>query len=548
VDWLNFADWFSNRREKKMKYKKIQSWLPLLLGVTMVLGMAGGYQLFRHMASPGLTLSRATDGSVQQALNLIRQKYVDSIQVDSLEILGIEAITNRLDPHSVFISKAQMEDVDADLTGSFNGIGVEYQMIRDTLMVTAVVKKGPAEEAGLLPGDAIYKVDTSIIAGRKLETRQLRDLLRGKGGTTVQVGVMRNGTSLTKKIVRGMVPFKSVDTYYMVDDSIGYIKINRFAETTFFEFMDAATFLQKNGMKEMILDLRGNTGGLLEEATKIADELLEDGLTIVTTRGNKTKEAKVIATKPGIFEEGKLVVLIDEQSASASEVLAGALQDNDRSTTTGRRSFGKGLVQEQYMLGNGGALRLTVARYFTPLGRSIQKSYVNGNQEYKGEIYHRTNQSGNSNTQDTAGKKVFYTRKGKALYEAGGITPDIAIPYDTTVLPRSMIQFYASPLFDEITFDYYRQSRAAMQQMKTPQSFDSAFSLQKEQWEQLYFRANADSIRLAGLKPGETKMIESRIKAQLARYRWGNEGLYKLVNQNDPAFRKAIDFLKMNKS
>ncbi len=531
-----------------MTDRKIQSWLPLLLGITLTLGMAGGYQLFRHMASPGSAISRGSDGSVQQVLNLIRQKYVDSIHVDSMEISAIDAITAKLDPHSLYIPKMQMEDVDADLAGSFSGIGVEYQMIRDTLMVTAVLEKGPAEQAGILAGDAIYKVDSSIIAGQKIENRRLRELLRGKGGTTVEVGIVRNGSKISKKIVRGSVPFKSVDTYYMMPDSVGYIKINRFAETTFFEFMDAATFLQKNGMAKMILDLRGNTGGLLDEATKIADELLEDGLSIVTTRGNSTKESKVIATKPGIFETGKLVVLIDEQSASASEVLAGALQDNDRGTIIGRRSYGKGLVQEQYLLANGGALRLTVARYFTPLGRSIQKSYKNGMNSYKEEIYLRTHQPGNGTTQDTAGQKIFFTRKGKALYEAGGITPDIAVPFDTTVLPRAIIRFYSSPLFNEISFDYYRQAKASMQQMKSPQAFDTIFTLNDGQWQQLLAKATADSIELAGLKPEEKKIIESRIKAQLARYRWGNEGFYKLINTHDPAFRKAVDFLQTNKS
>ncbi len=531
-----------------MTERKIQSWLPLLLGVTLALGMAGGYRLYRHMGSSGSVFSRGSDGSMQQVLNLIKQKYVDSIGTDSLEMTGIESITGMLDPHSVFIPKMQMEDVDADLAGSFSGIGVEYQMIRDTLMVTAVLEKGPAEKAGLLPGDAIYKVDSAMIAGRKIENRKLRELLRGKSGSTVQVGIVRNGLNLTKEIIRGSVPVKSVDTYYMVQDSIGYIKINRFAETTFFEFMDAAGFLQKNGMKSLILDLRGNTGGLLDEATKIADELLEDGLGIVTTKGNKTRESKVIATKPGVFEKGNLVVLMDEQSASASEVLAGALQDNDRATIAGRRSFGKGLVQEQYMLENGGALRLTVARYFTPLGRSIQKSYGMGNENYSNEIYQRYHQPNEGSIQDTAGKKIFFTKKGKALYEAGGITPDIAVPFDTTVLPKSMLRFYASPSFSEITFDLYRQIKSTLQQKSAPLLFDSTFILQEDQWKLIYAKTNADSLNLIALKPPEKKMIEARIKAQLARYRWGNEGYYKILNTHDPAFKKAIEFIQTSKS
>lgn len=510
--------------------------------------MAGGYRIYRHMASPGLTLNRGSDGSVQQVLNLIRQKYVDSIGLDSLELSAIGAITGRLDPHSIFIPKTEIEDVDADLAGSFSGIGVEYQIIRDTLMVTDVVKGGPADNAGVEAGDAVYMVENQIIAGKKLGNREIREQLRGKKGTTVEIGIIRNGASIVKKITRGSIPLKSVDTYYMVADSIGYLKINRFAETTFFEFMDGATYLQKNGMKCLVLDLRGNPGGLLEEATKIADELLEDGLGIVTVKGAKTRESKVMATKPGIFEEGKIVVLVDEQSASASEVLAGALQDNDRATIIGRRSFGKGLVQEQYPLENGGALRLTVARYYTPLGRSIQKSYQNGNKNYKEEIFLRFHQPGFGNTQDTVGRKVFYTRKGKALYEAGGITPDIPVSFDTSVLPRAVVRFYNAPVFDEICFDLYRQDKGAMKPLKSPGQFDSSFSFNPLQWQYIFTRTKADSIILENLKEGERKLIEEQVKAQLARYRWGNEGFFKLVNAKDPVYLKAIDFLKYNKS
>ena len=531
-----------------MNERKIQSWLPLLLGVVLAFGMVGGYQLQRHLGRQPALFRQATTGSVDQVMNLVKQKYVDSISLDSLEFAAIETITGRLDPHSVFIPVSSMEDVEADLAGSFSGIGIEYQMIRDTLFVVRVIENGPAFKAGLMAGDAILKVNDSSIAGTSISTRNLRDLLRGKSGSMVKVSLLRNAQNIIKEIVRGDVPFKSVDTYYMAEAGTGYIKINRFAETTFFEFMDALTALQKSNLRDLVLDLRGNGGGLLEEATKIADELLEDGLPIVTTRGAKVKESKVLATKPGLFEQGNIVVLIDEQSASASEVLAGALQDHDRATVIGRRSFGKGLVQEQYNLANGGALRLTVARYFTPLGRGIQKDYLNNRNGYNLEIIERFHTNGTVQQPDTVGKKIFFTRKGKALYEAGGIWPDISVPFDTVLLPKALINLYRSDLYDELVFDCFRDNYQVIKNYKDISSFNQKFIINEGMWSQIISKSAHDSIKLDGLNGGEKQGFETRFKAQVARYFWGNEGYYKLINQHDPAYNKAIEYLQANKS
>lgn len=509
--------------------------------------MAGGYQLFKHMAWRNRPASVGGSSSVQQVLDLVKMKYVDSIGLDSIELASLEAITGHLDPHSVFIPPSDISEVEADLTGNFSGIGVEYQMMQDTMVVVNVVEKGPAASAGLLSGDAIIAVNDSLIAGKNITGVRLRSLLRGKRGTTVKVTLLRDGKQLPKTITRGEVPLPSVDVAYMIAPETGYIKLNRFAETTFFEFMDAATALNEKGMKKMVLDLRGNGGGLLEEATKIADELLEDGLTIVSTKGARVKSQTVTATKPGIFEKGEIMVLVDEQSASASEVLAGALQEHDRATIVGRRSFGKGLVQEQFNLSNGGALRITVARYYTPLGRSIQKPYGNGQEAYNKEIVDRIHNGSTAQQPDTVGKKVFVTRKGKKLYESGGITPDAWVPLDSTALPAELLSIYRLNLMPDLVFSLYRTERENISRFNTPLSFDTSFAFTPAMWALISLEAGKENLKLEDIKPKDRKLIEERMKPMLARYKWRNNGFYELLNRKDPAVRKALSLLSTDK-
>jgi carboxyl-terminal processing protease len=512
----------------------------------IIAGMAIGYQLYRHMEWRDRPVAGGATSSTQQVLDLVKFKYVDSIALDSIEWAGLQAITEKLDPHSVFIPLEQLADVEAELTGNFSGIGVEYQMIRDSLVVVNVIEKGPAAQAGIQTGDIFIAVNDSAITGKKISDLKLRGMLRGKKASKVKVTLLRNANLLDKEIIRGDVPMPSLDAYYMIEPGVGYIKLNRFAETTFFEFMDAATALNEKGMEKLILDLRGNGGGLMEEATKIADELLEDGLIIVETKGAKLKPQSTMATKPGLFEKGPIVILIDEQSASASEVLAGALQDHDRATVMGRRSFGKGLVQEQYRLSNGGALRLTVGRYYTPLGRSIQKPYNNGSDAYKKEIMGRFQEGSTAYQTDTVGKRIFTTRKGKKLYESGGISPDIWIPFDSTILPHSLQKLYNSNLIIEMVYDIFRQQKSELKANDSPTEFGENFNLDDGMWQQLYARAAVDSIFLKGLKESEKQQLSLRIKALFARYRWRNQGYYEILNTYDPAIKTAITYLENN--
>lgn len=368
--------------------KKIQVWLPLLFSLTMILGMIFGYQMRDNM--PGkrfFSLDKSTP--LQEVMDLIKSRYVDDVKMNALGDTAIMAMLSKLDPHSVFIPKEELQGVNEDLAGKFFGIGVEFNIFDDTINVTNVLPDGPSFIAGLQTGDKFIKVDDSLVAGQKITSERVRKLLRGDMGTKVVITVLRNNTKKVFTINRDAIPIVSVDAGYMLGGGVGYIKINKFSQSTYREFMKTLEKLQAQGLKELVLDLRGNPGGILDEATEIADEFLDGDKLITYTEGKNFPKKEYRCKRQGLFEKGSLVVLMDEGSASASEVLSGALQDWDRATIIGRRSFGKGLVQEQYDLSDGSALRLTVARYYTPIGRSIQRSYTNGGKAYYDEISNR---------------------------------------------------------------------------------------------------------------------------------------------------------------
>ncbi len=527
-----------------MMNKKLQAWLPLLLSIALAAGMILGYQLQGRMNPKGGVTGNYGSSSIQQILDLVNLKYVDSVNLDSIETKGIDAVVNELDPHSVYIPPSELGDVNADLQGNFTGIGVEYQLLNDTVNVVYVVPNGPSERAGIQSGDQLLLADTVNIAGKKFKPAELRTLLRGKAGSTLKLTVLQNGQKKTLEVTRGNIPIPSLDAAYMAAPGVGYIRLNKFAETTYREFMDAATGLQAKGMKKMILDLRDNGGGLLEQATNIADELLPDGKLIVSTRGNHVKTKQIESTKPGLFEDGPLVLLINEFSASASEVVAGALQDNDRGTIVGRRSFGKGLVQEQYDLANGGALRLTVARYYTPTGRSIQKPYTNGNKEkYKEELLDRFHNGDNYIT-DTAHAKTYTTRGGKKLYDAGGITPDVYVPFDSTILPAEVTELYSDNLLSGYVLTVFKQQRNELKKFTSASELEKNYKLPETAWTNLVAAAKKDSIQLEKVTGKAKERVEQRIKALLARYVFRGEGYYQVLNSQDSSYLKALILLK----
>lgn len=528
-----------------MTTNKVQVWLPFWLAVMMIVGMAIGYKLKENTSGAGF-FGSSKKSPVQEVIDLINRKYVDEIGTDTIADKVLDNILLQLDPHSVYIPATQIAAANEDIRGNFEGIGIEFQMIKDTLNVVNVIEKGPSEKAGLLVGDKLIAVnDTAKIAGVNIKADDIRKLLRGPGGSNVKVTLIRNNTSKSFNITRGTIPVPSVDAAYMLNASTGFIHINKFAESTYVEFMIALEKLQKTGMKELVLDLRGNGGGLLSKAVDIADEFLTDNKLIVFTKGANVPTYEYRCKRDGLFEEGKLVVLVDESSASASEVLAGALQDWDRATIIGRRSFGKGLVQEQFNLSNGGALRLTIARYFTSLGRNIQKPYDNGVSAYQKEVYDRYN-NGEVVHGDTGKHKgqAFKTPKGKTVYGGGGITPDIFIAADTTEIDPQLGKIYTKATLSNFAYIWYIQNKDRLNVYKNPTNFNSGFAVDNDAWNSLKNYAVQDSIALDNLNTTATAKIKQRFKLLIARQIWRTEGYYQVNNVTDPAIIAALKAMK----
>ena len=411
-------------------------WLPLLLAVVLVMGIQMGIMLSsQEKFSFG---GNGKPNTVDEVLAYIAAKYVDTVNISTIRQKSIEALLAELDPHSVYIPTSSLTDVNQRMQGSFEGIGVEFFPLHDTATVINVIDGGPASQSGLKKGDRIVLVNDSLIAGKYYSDERIKKKLKGEGGTKVKVGVLR-GKDLTVKnfeIVRGKIPLSSIDASYMINANTGYIKMALFSETTEDELHRDLEKLNAQGMKNLILDLRGNGGGVLETAVQIADEFLSEKKVVVYTQGRVYPKKEYYSGSPGLFENGKLCVLIDEESASASEILAGALQDYDRATIVGGRSFGKGLVQEQYTLSDSSGLRLTIARYYTPSGRCIQKSYSGGSENYAHDLLNRFNH-GELTSADSikiSDTTKYYTESGKIVYGGGGIVPDVFVAMDTALL------------------------------------------------------------------------------------------------------------------
>lgn len=524
--------------------KKIQVWLPLLFSLTMILGMLIGYRMRDNMpGKPFFSLEKARP--VQEVLDLIKNKYVDTVSTPALSDTAIIAMLTKLDPHSVFIPAEQLQAVNEDIAGNFFGIGIEFNIFDDTLNVTNVVPDGPSFKAGIKTGDKFIKVNDSAIAGKKVTPDKIRKLLRGDLGSQVQITIKRAAIEKAFTVTRDIIPVSSIDAAYIISNGIGYIRLNKFSQVTYREFMKALEGLQKEGLKKLILDLRGNGGGVLDEAVSIADEFLDGDKLITYTEGSHFAKKEYRCKKPGLFETGELVLLADEGTASASEVLIGALQDWDRATVIGRRSFGKGLVQEQYDLSDGSALRLTVARYYTPIGRSIQRSYKNGGKAYYEEIANRFHDgevnSADSVKNDTS--KVYYTKKGKKVYGGGGITPDIFVAVDTTQYSLAYSKIFYTNIISDFAYKYYLRSETALAVYKSPSTFSNGFSFGDDDWKQFTAFAGKDSINLGNISAKEKTNLVARIKSSIARQLWRNEGFYEMLNSSDEGVKKSMELL-----
>lgn len=534
-----FAGQFT-KYQGTMRNKKLQVWLPLIFSLVMIAGMFFGFKLHQQTGSAKGYFVRDRRSSLQEALDLIKNKYVDTVKIDSLQDNAMEGLMNQLDPHSVYIPAMDLSEANEDIVGNFQGIGVEFNIFDDTVNVLYVVPNGPSDKGGLQIGDRIIKVGDSSIVSKTLPSADIRKMIRGEAGSKVDLTILRNGQVLHKIITRGNIPIPSMDAAYMMDATTGYIKLNKFAETTYQEFMRAMETLQGKGMKSLVLDVRGNGGGLVTQATNIADEFLDGDKLIVYTQGTNTERREYKASKEGVFEKGKLVLLIDELSASATEILAGALQDWDRATIVGRRSFGKGLVQEQYGLSDGSAIRLTVARYYSPSGRSIQRPYDKGKKIYMEEILDRYN-NGQLISPDSIHQngKIFKTKGGRTVYGGGGIMPDVFVPIDTSLYTQSITKLYLDGRFNNFVYTYYFNHLKAFQQYKTPADFAARYQNSADAWSQLVAYAKKDSVNLTNIPAADKKDVQDRIKAYLARLRWRTQGFYEVANSLDKVVQKA---------
>jgi carboxyl-terminal processing protease len=530
-----------------MNYNNSKSriFLPLMLLLFLAFGIFIGKYL------PGKSdlqhsNTRSRNDKLSTILNIIESNYVDTVNRNDLVETAIPAILKKLDPHSVYIPAKDLVRANEPLQGNFEGIGISFNMLTDTILVISTIPGGPSEKLGLLPGDMILYINDSLVAGKNISDQKVMGMLKGPKGTEVKIKILRSGHKelLPFEITRDKIPMYSVDVDYMVNDQTGYLRINNFAMTTFDEFMKGLRDLKGKGMTSLILDLRGNSGGIMEAAIEIANQFLKEGQLIVYTKGRAQPRSEARATGKGEFETGGLVVLIDEWSASASEILAGAIQDNDRGTIIGRRSFGKGLVQEPIPFPDGSGMRLTIARYYTPTGRSIQKPYNNGFDEYYDDLNTRLihKEFEVSDSIHFSDSLKFTTPGGRTVYGGGGIMPDKFVPVDT--LGVSPYFFKVRSLINRFALKYTEKNRELL--MKFTESDEMEKFLDKQAlMDQFVPYAAANGVKKdpAGLKTSGD-IIHIQIKAYIARNILDNKGFYPIWEEIDTTLKYAIDFLK----
>ena len=483
-----------------------------------------------------------------ELLSYLEFNYVDAIDLDSLQEEVITTTLESLDPHSSYIPIEELQDITESMQGNFEGIGVEFQIIKDTIVVISPISGGPSQRQGIRAGDKIVKVDTMNVAGVGFTNKDVLKTLKGDKGTEVLLFIKRKNVDrlLEFNIIRDKIPITSVDVSYMVDEQIGYIKVNRFSGTTDEEFITALDNLKSKGMKKLILDLRSNPGGYLSAAINMVDEFLSSGKIVVYTEGNFRNKQVYKSTNYGGFQKEELIVLIDEGSASASEIVAGAIQDHDRGSIIGRRTFGKGLVQEQSQMSDGSAFRLTTARYYTPSGRCIQKPYtddVNGyHQEsedryYNGELYYQ-------DSVKIADSLKFYTNEGRVVFGGGGISPDYFIPLDTTGRSDWLYDVLAENMINTFVFDYVDANRKQLMKYETAGEFQIKFRISENLFNKFIFAAEGKGIKGSKSEIETSKdWINMRLKALIARQEWNDEGFYRAIHENDPMMEKAMELL-----
>jgi carboxyl-terminal processing protease len=520
--------------------------LPIFLSLALACGIFIGAIFFDNTGKNDVKTAYKKFADV---LSYIDKDYVDTVDLQSLVEFSISSMLEKLDPHTVYIPKTDVQVAHSQLEGDFEGIGIEFNIIKDTIIVVAPISGGPSEKAGLLAGDKIIKVNDSLIAGKTISNADVFTLLRGKKGSEVKLSVKRGGQKklIDHMVIRDKIPTYSIEISYMVDASTGYIKVSRFAANTYQEFYEALKKLKKAGLQNLILDLRDNPGGYMDRATRMADEFLSGNKLIVYTDGKDNKyDQKIYANKTGLFEDGALIVLINEGSASASEIVAGAVQDNDRALIIGRRSFGKGLVQMPITLKDNSELRLTISRYFTPSGRSIQKPYGSeGLSDYNSDLLKRY-QHGEFFHVDSIklnDSLKYTTINGRTVYGGGGIMPDIFVPRDTSAFTNYLVDIFNKNIIREFTLNYYSSNKDILETMDI-ESFKKDFEITDKMLDEVVQMATASGVKFKPKEFNKSKeYLKTNIKAYIARSIWGNDGFYPILNSSDEVFVQALNHI-----
>ncbi len=531
-----------------------QIWLPLAVGAAMAAGIFGGLMIQKQ--EPSLIVnekkgesSKMGYGRMEELIRYIDARYVDEVEDEELVEEAIDHLLDQLDPHSSYIPQADIKSMNDKLRGDFDGIGIEFMILDDTLMVVAPLEGGPSEEAGILAGDKIVQVGDSTIAGKGMGSEAIVNFLRGEKGSDVRLGIkrIRESELLFFEVTRDKIPNKSVDVSYLLQEEIGYIKVNRFSANTYKDFMHGVEDLfEKQGMKHLVIDLRQNPGGYLQEATKMLSQLFDEREKImVYTEGVNSTRSDYKTSGGNFFDLEKIAVLIDEGSASASEIIAGAIQDWDRGVIVGRRSFGKGLVQEQYKLSDGSALHLTVSRYYTPSGRSIQRDYSD-KEEYDDDFAARFK---SGELQDPEKFKLrdtteYFTAGGRVVYGGGGIMPDVFVPLDTFLF--STYYLYLRSEINSFAFRHYEDNKAAFAEWKDESKYINKFEISDELFEEYlaYAEKNAKlSKRNESILKEVSPALKRRLKARLGKHCFKEATFYKINNHDDPMIDEAIRWI-----
>ncbi|MEO5673637.1 MAG: S41 family peptidase [Chitinophagales bacterium] len=528
--------------------RKLTIWLPLIMAVVLALGIQIG--LMMNGSKRSNLFTRNSSSILDEVLDYVQAKYVDTVNVSGLENIAVSDVLEQLDPHSTFIAAKDLTAINQEISGNFDGVGIEFFIVSDTVMVVSVVSGGPAESVGIQAGDKIIMINDTLFAGKNIDDQSVVNHLRGKKGTIVKVGIKRSGVSrlLSIMITRGKIPMYSVDASYMTDKNTGLIKISRFSETTYDEFMAALRQLKQQGMSRLIIDLRQNGGGLLSSATDIVDELLDQQKIMVYTKGRVYSRMDYKTRILGAFEEGLLAILIDEGSASASEIVAGAIQDWDRGIIAGRRSFGKGLVQEQYGLSDGSALRLTVAKYYTPSGRCIQKPYDKNLNNYYGEVNgrYRNGEITSADSIHLPDTVRFYTSQGRVVFGGGGIVPDLFVPYDTSGNGNIFLNAVLSHgLIQQFSYNYFHNHPGLLDPYITPEDFRNKYKAGEDVY--LAFIDYAANKSVTGNEEDMQQarnFVSLRIKAFFAREKFSQSTYYAVLNDHDAVVQTALQSME----